>query len=322
MVYTKPGTVELSDVDEPVAGPGEVIVEVLACGICGSELHGISKPGFRQPPLVMGHEFSARAPTGDIVAVDPIVSCGQCELCRAGHNEVCRQRRIIGIHRQGAFAERVAVPERLLHKLPKSVPAEQGALVEPLANALHAWRLGGGTSGSTVGVLGAGSIGISMLLVSKHHGARVSVTDLSAGRLELAARLGADATGHELDGEFDIVVDAVGAPVTRRASLEHLRPMGIAIWLGLLDPEPDFDALDMVRTEKRIAGSFAYSHSDFADAVALAAEVDLSWATSFDLGQGPTIFGELMAGRSDVVKALLHPGHLSPGGVEQAERSV
>jgi threonine dehydrogenase-like Zn-dependent dehydrogenase len=312
MVYTKPGTVELLEVGEPVAGPGEVVVEVVACGICGSELHGISKPGFRQPPLVMGHEFSARTPSGDSVAVDPIVSCGQCILCRDGHNEVCRERSIIGIHRQGAFAERVAVPERALHKLPEPVPVEQGALVEPLANALHAWRLAGGTSGSTVGVLGAGSIGLSMLLVSKHYGARVSITDISPERLELAKRLGADATSRELDGEFHVVVDAVGGTATRRASLEHLAPTGTAVWLGLLDPGPDFDALDMIRMEKRIAGSFAYSHSDFADAVALAAEVDLSWATSFDLDQGPTIFGELMAGRSDVVKALLHPRPLSP----------
>ena len=312
MVYTKPGTVELSEVDEPVAAPGEVVVEVLACGICGSELHGISKPGFRQPPLVMGHEFSATTPSGDTVTVDPVVSCGQCDLCRAGHNEVCRERRIIGIHRQGAFAERVAVPERLLHKLPDAVSAEQGALVEPLANALHAWRLARGTSGSTVGVLGAGSIGLSLLLISKYHGARVSITDLSPQRLELAVRLGADATGHELDGEFDLVLDAVGATATRRASLEHLRPTGTAVWLGLLEAEPGFDALDMIRAEKRIIGSFAYSHSDFADAVALAEEVDLTWATSFGLDQGPTIFGELMAGRSDVVKALLRPRPLPP----------
>jgi threonine dehydrogenase-like Zn-dependent dehydrogenase len=312
MVYTKPGTVELLEVDEPVAGPGEVVVDVVACGICGSELHGISKPGFRQPPLVMGHEFSARAPNGDIVAVDPIVSCGQCELCRVGRNEACRSRRIIGVHRQGAFAERVAVPETLLHKVPASLSPELAALVEPLANALHAWRLSGATPASTIGVLGAGSIGLSVLLVAKHYGARACTTDLSAERLELARRLGAQVVGPELEGEFDVVVDAVGARATRRASLEHLRPTGNAIWLGLLDPEPAFDALDLVRNEKRVIGSFAYSHDDFADAVALATQVDLSWATYFGLEDGPKIFAELMAGRSDIVKALLLPAALRP----------
>jgi threonine dehydrogenase-like Zn-dependent dehydrogenase len=313
MVYTKPGTVELLEVDDPVAGEGEVVVEVVACGICGSELHGISKPGFRQPPLVMGHEFSARAPSGDVVAVDPIVSCGQCGYCQAGRNEVCRERRIIGIHRQGAFAERVAVPEALLHKLPASVPPEQGALVEPLANALHAWRLAQGRSGADIGVLGAGSIGLAVLTVAKHHGAHVSMTDLSSERLQLAEALGAEAVGPELDGEFEVVVDAVGARSTRRASLEHLRPMGTAVWLGLLDAEADFDALDLVRSEKQVLGSFAYSHDDFADAVALAGQVDLSWGALFDLDEGPVIFGQLMAGRCDIVKALLRPRGFSAG---------
>ena len=106
---------------------------------------------------------------------------------------------------------------------------------------------------------------------------------------------------------FDVVFDAVGAAGTLRASVERLRPAGTAVWLGLLDFEPDFDALDLIRTEKRVVGSFAYSHTDFADAVALASMVDLSWATLFDLGDGPVIFGELMAGRSDVLKALLSP---------------
>ena len=103
MVYTKPDTLELLDVDEPVTNEGEVIVEVEACGICGSELHGIAKPGFRQPPLIMGHEFSGRDPKGRAVAVNPIVSCGECDLCQSGRNEVCRNRSVVGIHRQGAL---------------------------------------------------------------------------------------------------------------------------------------------------------------------------------------------------------------------------
>jgi alcohol dehydrogenase len=186
-------------------------------------------------------------------------------------------------------------------------------LVEPLANALHAWRLAQGRSGADIGVLGAGSIGLAVLTVAKHHGAHVSMTDLSSERLQLAEALGAEAVGPELDGEFEVVVDAVGARSTRRASLEHLRPMGTAVWLGLLDAEADFDALDLVRSEKQVLGSFAYSHDDFADAVALAGQVDLSWGALFDLDEGPVIFGQLMAGRCDIVKALLRPRCFSAG---------
>jgi threonine dehydrogenase-like Zn-dependent dehydrogenase len=120
MVYTKPGTLELLDVDEPVTKEGEVIVEVEACGICGSELHGIAQPGFRQPPLIMGHEFSGRDPKGRAVAVNPIISCGKCDLCVSGRNEVCRYRSVVGIHRRGAFAERVGVPESQIYELTAS----------------------------------------------------------------------------------------------------------------------------------------------------------------------------------------------------------
>lgn len=310
MVYTKPSTLEVLEVDEPVAKEGEVVVEVGACGICGSELHGIAKPGFRQPPLIMGHEFSGRDPKGRAVAVNPIVSCGECEFCIAGQNEVCRERSIVGIHRPGAFAERVAVPERQLFELPESVTIETGALVEPLANGLHAWRRAGAEPGARVGILGAGTIGLTSLLVAKHFGAQVMITDLSPERLAFAERLGADVVGAELEGEHDLIIDAVGARVTRQASLGCLRPAGTAVWIGLNEPEPEFDALDVIRMEKRIVGCFAYSSQDFSDAVALATEVDLDWATSFDLSEGTEIFRKLMEGRTDIVKALLRPAAL------------
>jgi threonine dehydrogenase-like Zn-dependent dehydrogenase len=145
------------------------------------------------------------------------------------------------------------------------------------------------------------------LLVAKHHGADVSVVDLSHDRLAVASKLGADWTGSELEGEFDVVIDAVGAPATRRSSIERLRPAGTAVWIGLLDSQPAFDALDLVRMEKRVVGMFAYGSEDFTAAVALAPQVDLGWSTSFDLSDGVAIFHELVSGRSDVVKALLRP---------------
>jgi threonine dehydrogenase-like Zn-dependent dehydrogenase len=307
MVYTKPSTLEVLDVDEPVTKEGEVIVEVEACGICGSELHGIAKPGFRRPPLIMGHEFSGRDPQGRAVAVNPIVSCGECDLCLLGRPEVCRNRSVVGVNRPGAFAERVAVPERQLYELPESMDLKTGALVEPLANGLHAWRLAEAGPETRVGVLGAGTIGLATLLVAKHFGAHVTITDLSNERLAFAARLGADVAAPALEGEFDVVFDAVGAGATRRASVQRLRPAGTTVWIGLNEADAEFDALDVIRMEKRIIGSFAYSREDFGDAVLLAAEVDLNWAASFDLGEGAEIFRELMEGRTDIVKALLRP---------------
>lgn len=307
MVFTQPGTMEILDVEPPVANKGEVVITVAACGICGSELHGIDDPGFRKPPLIMGHEFSGTDPAGRGVVVNPILNCGSCDLCSSGRPEVCRQRAIVGVHRAGAFAEQVAVPASAVFELPSALPITAGALVEPLANALHVWNLGGGTRGSKVGVLGAGTIGIATMLVAKHFGASATITDLSPDRLHIAKRLGADRVAEALDGEFDLAVDAVGAAATREASLRHLKPAGTAVWIGLLQPVPQFDALDLVRFEKRIVGSFAYSPSEFGAAIEIAAQVPLDWVEEYALSDGARVFYELKAGRTDLTKALLCP---------------
>jgi threonine dehydrogenase-like Zn-dependent dehydrogenase len=312
MVFTAPGVVEMLDVAEPEPAAGEVVVEVALAGICGSELHGISKPGFRQPPLVMGHEFAGTLADGRRVTVNPIGHCGRCDQCSRGADNLCRERCIVGIHRSGAFAERVAVPEHLLHVLPDGMSWESAALIEPLANAVHAWRLSGGEPGARVGVIGAGTIGLVSLIVAKARGAgTVTVTDLAPSRLELARRLGADVTAASLESEYDVVIDAVGAGATRAASIDHVRPGGTAVWIGLMSADADFDAQALIRQEKTVRGTFAYTDAEFADAVAMAAQVDLGWSDVYPLEQGATIFTDLMHGRSDVVKALLSPADLT-----------
>ena len=118
LVFTGPGAVEVLDVPEPEVAEGEVLVHVRSAGICGSELHGVRHPGFRVPPLIMGHEFTGVSDAGDPVIINPILSCGSCDLCLAGQRQICRQRAIIGVHRPGGFAERVAVPASALRPLP------------------------------------------------------------------------------------------------------------------------------------------------------------------------------------------------------------
>jgi threonine dehydrogenase-like Zn-dependent dehydrogenase len=308
MVFTRPGVVEVLDVDEPIAAEGEVIVEVAAAGICGSELHGISQPGFRTPPLVMGHEFAGTTPDGRRVTVNPIVSCGTCDLCRTGLTQVCRDRAIVGIHRPGAFAERVTVPANLIHELPADMPWEQAAMVEPLANAVHVWNLAGAPAGTRVGVLGAGTIGLVAYLVANAGGAAETVVvDLAEDRLATARNIGAT-TASALEDEFDVIIDAVGVAATHKASVDRLRPGGTAVWIGLMGTEPAFNTADFIRQEKRVLGSFAYTDEEFGAAIELAPRCELGWVHSFPLAQGATIFTELMKGRTDVVKALLRPG--------------
>jgi len=313
LVFTAPGTVEMLDVPEPDPGPGEVLVQVRAAGICGSELHGARHPGFRQPPLIMGHEFAGTTAGGEAVVVNPILSCGHCDLCQRGLRNLCRERQIIGVHRAGGFAERVAVPASALRPVPPGLGWEAAALIEPAANAVHAWNqasgaLGTDAKGARVGVIGCGAIGLLCVAVALSSGAaRVEVSDLAPARLAAALRLGAGAGGPGLEGEYDVVSDAVGSAATRAASVEHQRPGGMAIWLGLADSEPGFDASALVRSEKRVLGSFAYSDEEFAQATAMIREWDLAWAAGYPLAEGADVFTELMNGSLHPVKALLRP---------------
>ena len=195
------------DVPVPELGPGDVLVEVRACGICGSDVHGIDgSTGRRVPPLVMGHEASgvvARAGAGewregDRVTFDSTLYCGECACCLEGRSNLCERRRVLGCafggHRKdGAFAEYVAVPARVLTRLPDGVTFEQAALVEPLAVALHGVARASVGVADSVAVVGTGVIGLLVVQALRSAGAgRVIGIDLDPGRLELARMLGAD----------------------------------------------------------------------------------------------------------------------------------
>jgi threonine dehydrogenase-like Zn-dependent dehydrogenase len=308
LVFTAPSVVELRDVDEPTPRSDEIVISVAAAGICGSELHGVRTPGFRTPPLVMGHEFAGTADDGRRVVVNPILVCGRCDQCAAGRGQVCRNRQIIGVHRPGGFAERVAVPTTAVHALPDGMTWAAAGVVEPIANAVHAWNLAAVPENARVGVIGCGAIGLVCLQNARWRGAAlVAAADPSPARRAVARRLGADVAGTVLEGEFDVIFDAVGLAATHADSLARLSPGGTAVWLGLLSPESGFDSVDLIRAEKRVLGSFAYTDGEFAQAVELAMRWDLGWADSFPLAEGAAVFTDLMNGGTEPVKALLRP---------------
>lgn len=306
LVFTAPGVVELQDVPRPLTSDGELVLDVKAAGICGSELHGFRSVGFRTPPLVMGHEFAGTTPDGRRVVVNPLLSCGSCDLCRRGQPQICRNRRLLGLNRAGGFAEQVSVPESAVHEMPDALSWEGAALVEPLANAAHAWRCAGGAAGTRTAVIGAGTIGLVCTLWAVRAGAgEVTVVDRSASRLQVAARLGATVTAAELAGEYDLVIDAVGSAQTRRSAVGHLRPGGTTVWLGLAEAAADFDGPDLVRAEKTVMGSFAYQPQDFRAALAAAPELDLDWATPIGIEESAQVFLRLAEGALDPVKAVI-----------------
>jgi threonine dehydrogenase-like Zn-dependent dehydrogenase len=306
LVFTDPGVVELQDVPMPDVPSGWLPLTVRASGICGSELHGFRTPGFRTPPLIMGHEFAGETPDGRRVVVNPLLSCGRCDMCGGGAPELCRSRRLMGVHLPGGFAERAAVPPEALQDIPDDLGWEAAVLIEPLANAVHAWRQLEPSSVERVAVIGAGTIGLVTLLVAgRERDRKVTVVDTAPSRLALAERLGASRCATVLDGEYDVVVDAVGSARTRSAAVSCVRPGGTCLWLGLAEPGAGFDGSDLVRGEKRVVGSFAYGPDDFAAAVAGASSLDLGWATPIALEESQRTFMRLADGAPDPVKAVI-----------------
>src|SRR5215211_5489642 len=258
IVWNGPEEMVVEEVPEPTLEPGNVVVRPGAVGICGSEIEGyLGKMGNRTPPLVMGHEFAGTVTevgegvdedlVGRELALNPLSADGTSPLCRAGYTNLCPNRKLVGIHSPGGFAEYALAPAQNVYPLPEGVEARTGALAEPLANGVHAVRLGlAGHFVEHAVVVGAGTIGLMCLQAAVLEGIpEVSVVEPHEARREQALELGARAayaSGEEareaLEGPTeglgaDMVVDAVGAEVTRRMALDLLRPGGRVVYVGL-----------------------------------------------------------------------------------------
>jgi (R,R)-butanediol dehydrogenase/meso-butanediol dehydrogenase/diacetyl reductase len=291
-------SIDVEDVPEPEAGPEDLVVEVSACGICGSDLHTYQHGSFVQPGQIMGHEFVGRVveagpdveglAVGDRVTAVPIVPCGECARCREGRYNLCAVAWTTGIAygKPGAFAERVRIPRSIqgenVFKLDDDVSDEEGATVEPLAVAVHAVKLAGEVEGKTALVLGLGTIGQQVVQVLKARGVRrVIGTDLSALRLEAARELGADAIDGSAgltdaiaealgdDEEIDFVFECSGVPALATAALDSVRGGGTIVVLALYDDPVTFNPTSLVQKELRLQGSIAYTSEDFAEAIEL-----------------------------------------------------
>jgi alcohol dehydrogenase len=284
------------------------VVDVAVAGICGSDVHSARDGGLlRTPPIVLGHEFSGMVGSRR-VAVNPMISCGQCEYCTTGRLHLCRNRVIVGIQRAGGLAPKVSVPESSLVDLPDHVSMEAGAMVEPLAVAHHAVSLCRPGPGDRVGILGAGTIGLLVAFLCTDIGPDVSIADPDRHRLGFARGLGVAGSGEALEGEFDIVFDAVGSTVTHRLSLEHLKPGGTTVWVGNESRDPGFDAQMLVRIEQRVIGSAAYNPDDFGAAAGLIDDRVLEWAELRPLDEAPGVIYQLMEpAPGGPVKVLFRP---------------
>lgn len=228
LVLTGPRQFSYQEVETPLPGPGEVRIHIRVCAVCGSDVHGIDgSTGRRRPPVIMGHEASGVIDAvgegvtewkkGDRVTFDSTIYCGKCDMCRAGHVNLCANRRVLGIscaeYRQnGAFAEYVCVPERILYRLPDEVSFLSASMVEPLSIACHAALRAPITRGSTVLVAGVGTIGMLVVQVVKSMGAGLIIAaDIDEKRLNMSLTCGADeAVNSREPGALEKILDLTG----------------------------------------------------------------------------------------------------------------
>ncbi|MHA6622872.1 zinc-dependent alcohol dehydrogenase [Pseudonocardia sp. DLS-67] len=329
----------VDDVPEPSPGPGDVLIEVVATGICGSDIHGYTgENGRRVRGQVMGHETVGRVlavgpdagadlAVGDAVTVNPVLWCGECRQCGMGREQACPDKTVIGVtpELRSAFAERMAVPARNAVKLPAGMPIEHGALVEPLAVGYHALVRGGCGAGESVLVIGGGPIGQACVLAARRQGAeRVAVSEPAPHRRELNARLGAAvvdpsdgddvpaAVRAALDGDPTLVVDAVGTPQTLAAAFA-CAPIGTSVVLvGMGAPTLDVAAYEISTKERSVVGSFCYSAAEFRDTAQWAATAPDALNALIegraDLDGGPASFEALARGTAQASKILVFPG--------------
>ena len=316
----------MESIDEPRQGDDDVLVRPDAAGICGSEIEGyLGRMPNRVPPLVMGHEFAGTvlasgrgAPgdwTGRRVVVNPLLSCRICARCKAGERNLCANRRLIGVHVSGGFAERVAVPAANLVALPDALDARIGALVEPLANAVHAVGLARRpVAPAKAVILGGGTIGVFGLHAARAAGIPdVRVVEPNADRRAAALAAGAravhaDASELAAERNADLVIDAVGATATRRSALDIVRPGGTIVLLGLHEDETALPFHRVVRDQVALQGSFAYTDTDFTAALDLltSGRVRLGAISGIlPLEAGPEAFASLAEGPTPLLKTFL-----------------
>ena len=330
----------VTDMPEPEFGEHDVLIQIKACGICGSDIHGFDgSSGRRIPPLIMGHEASGvvsntgsavtKVKRGDRVTFDSMVSCGQCGFCERGQMNLCDDRRVLGVscddYRQhGCFAEYAVVPEHIIYPMPDNLAFEHAAMIEPVSVAVHAVKRTPIAAGDTAVVVGAGMIGLLVVQALKAAGCgKVIAVDLDEEKLSLAKDLGVEicinpnhtdavqsiqeATGG--DGA-DIAMEVVGATHTVQTAIESTRKGGSVTLIGNLASKVDFPLQSVVTRELTIYGTCG-SNGEYLECIDLLSrgviKVDPLISAKATLDEGPEWFDRLYATEAGLMKVILQP---------------
>jgi len=330
--YLNPKVLKTEEIDAPVCAAGQALVRVHSAGICGSDMGiFVGKHPRARAPLVMGHEFAgeiveiqpggreSQLAVGDKVTAYPLLVCGHCWACRNGFAHVCRDLKLIGIDRDGAFAEYVSVPLDLLVKVPAALPYDQAALIEPLAVGVHALEMAGPPNWQTAVVVGCGPIGLLVGLCLQHAGIEnILMSDINPHRVKRAGRLNFEAIDSSAQnltdrvfeitkGEgADIVFECAGSPAAALQMCDLVRPRGTIVMVSVhKEPHPvDLQAVSF--KELTMVGTRVYTRDNYRQALEMI--TDLPWeevvSHRVNLDRGAEGF-DIMGQAADACKVLI-----------------
>jgi L-iditol 2-dehydrogenase len=331
---------ELVEMPEPDIGPDDVLVRVRACGICGSDVHGLDgSSGRRKPPLIMGHEAAGEVARtganvrdlkpGDRVTFDSTVYCGNCWFCARGDLNLCDNRQVLGVspgeyRRHGAFAEFVSVPRRIIYRLPGSFPYEHAALIEAVSIGVHAVSITPVKLGDTAVIVGAGMIGSVTLQAARAAGcARIIVVDVEESKLTRAKQIGAtdvlNASNTEVPKAVyemtggrgaDVAFECVGQTEPVRNCISSVRKGGMVTLIGNIAPNIEIPLQYVVTRQIRLQGSCA-SNGEYPQCIDLMSrgviKVEPLISAVAPLSEGPSWFKRLYNHEPNLVKVVLRP---------------
>lgn len=332
-VFLAPGRWELQTRARPEPGPGEALIRVAACGLCGTDLHIYHGRFPAEFPVIPGHEFSGEVlavgrgvehvAAGDRVSVDPVIPDGICDPCRRNLRHLCVNLRAPGIDLDGGFATQCVLPGTQLLAIPDDLSYEDAALLEPLACVLHGLDLVDIRPGDRAAIIGAGWIGLLMLQCVRLRGAaHITVSEPVAFKRERAQALGADvvvnpressiaeAVTESSAGGVDIAIECVGSANTAREATELVREGGTVLFFGVAPPDAEIvvKPYDIYRRELKVVGSFSTPHKH-SQALRLAAgsRIELASLVTHRFGVGELDAAMSCLESGEAIKALIIP---------------